>query len=322
MLDLVKETECSYTYFINTLAEIVGSRMGEEFSVRICKVTKNNSLELDSLVILKKGKNFAPNLYLLPYYEAYIQGAGIQALAESLCETYKTHLVPAFKDNFAYTFEQMKPFITYRLVSYDRNKKLLDKIPHMKFLDLAITYHCLVRDDADGIGTIRISNEHQMLWETSLQELHSLAAVNTKNIFQPSIKSMEEVLFGMFEEEYGSRKAGELSDQMFHRGGKNNYSFNEHKMYILSNLKGINGATCLLYENILKEFSDQLHSDFFILPSSIHEVIIVPFDKAINKEALSDMVREVNCTQVARDEVLSNRVYFYSRKSNTISIQY
>lgn len=324
MLDLVKETDCSYTYFMNLLAEKVRIRMGEEFSVRIIKVTKNNSLELDSLVILKKGRNFAPNIYLLPYYEAYIQGASVQALAESLCETYKNHSVPLVKDNFLYTFDEMSPFIIYRLVSYDRNKKLLENIPHRKYLDMAVTYHCLVRDDTDGIGTIRISNEHIKKWETSLQELHNLAIVNTKNIFPSIIKSMEEAIYGMFEEEYGNSITDEGSSKIQNRSLDKDLLHSreskDHNMYILTNQKGINGATCLLYENVLKEFSNQIHSDFFILPSSIHEVIIVPYDKTISKEALSDMVREVNLTQVARDEVLSNRVYFYSRKSNTISM--
>jgi hypothetical protein len=91
-------------------------------------------------------------------------------------------------------------------------------------------------------------------------------------------------------------------------------------MYILSNFKGINGASCLLYENVLSEFAQLIQSDFYILPSSIHEIILVPYDKAILKEALAEMVEEVNRTQVSGDEVLSDRVYFYSRKNNSLTM--
>lgn len=94
----------------------------------------------------------------------------------------------------------------------------------------------------------------------------------------------------------------------------------QNKMYILSNVKGINGATCLLYQNVLRDFSEQIQSDLFILPSSIHEVILVPYDRSISKEALEAMVKDVNRTQVSQDEVLSDRVYFYSRANNAITM--
>ncbi|MDD3172938.1 MAG: DUF5688 family protein [Herbinix sp.] len=320
MLQVVKETVSNYNTFINDITEMVKVMMGEDFSIRIYKVTKNNSLELDSLVILKKGNNFTPNIYLLPYYEAYMQGVGIQELAKSLCSTYRNNSVPSVNENFTYLYDDIKPYIIYRLVSYQRNKKLLEKIPHIKFLDMAITFHCLVQEDNDAIGTIRITNEHMQMWETSLQELNLLAVNNTNYLFPPVIKSMDEVILGMLKEEYMNGKEDDLSDKMLDRFINNNDNPNEHKMYILSNQKGINGATCLLYENVLNEFADKIHSDFFILPSSIHEVIFVPYDKTITKEALADMVRDVNYTQVARDEVLSDQVYFYSRENNTISM--
>lgn len=319
-MQLVKETVNNYPAFMQEITQKVKMMLGEEFSIRIYKVTKNNSLELDSLVMLKKGKNFAPNIYLLPYYEAYMQGTSIKVLAERICSVYRSYSVPAMDDQFSYSYEQIRPFIIYRLVSYERNKKLLENIPYIKYLDMAITFHCLVREDNDGIGTIRITNEHMQMWDTSLQELHLLAMNNTKNLLPPTLRSMEEVILGMLGEEYLEMKEDDSSDKMLKSLIDTQDTSKEHKMYILSNSKGINGATCLLYDNILKAFSNQIHSDFYILPSSIHEVILVPYDKTITKEALSDMVRDVNHTQVARDEVLSDLVYYYSGKNNTISM--
>jgi hypothetical protein len=318
MLQLVNEKISNYETFINDITEMVRDMMGEEYSVRIYKVTKNNSLELDSLVMMKEGTNFAPNIYLLPYYEAYSKGSSVKELADQLCKVYRNHTVQTIDEDFSFTYEAVKPYIIYRLVSYNRNKKLLDKIPHIKYLDMAITFHCLVREDNDGIGSIRITNEHMKQWETSVQEIYNLSIDNTKNLFPPVIRSMDEVILGMLKEEYMTGKEDELSDQILNQIIDSKSNSQGHKMFILSNQKGINGASCLLYDNTLKSFSNQINSDFYILPSSIHEVILVPFNKTFSKEALEEMVKEVNMTQVACDEILSDRVYFYSRKENKI----
>ena len=320
MLQIVKEEVCHYEDFVGEITEMVKRKMGEDYSIRTYKVTKNNSLELDSIVILKKGKSFAPNIYLLPYYEAYMQGTDMKELADGLCNAYCNYSAPPLDEDFTYSYEGIKSNIIYRLVNYDKNKKLLEKLPHIKYLDLAITFHCLVREDNDGIGTIRITNEHLKMWGGSLETLHLQAVKNTQRLFPSMIRSMDEVILGMLKEELAGDKDNELPDQLLGNILGDRDCSNQHKMFILSNEKGINGATCLLYENILEKFSDQIHSDFFILPSSIHEVILVPYDRTITKEALTEMVRDVNYTQVARDEVLSDRVYYYSRKNNAISI--
>lgn len=320
MLQVVKEKINEYDIFIKEITEKVKEKMGEGYSTRIYKVTKNNSLELDSLVMLKEGKNFAPNIYLLPYYEAYVQGTDMNELANRLCSVYYDCNAPMVDEKFSYFFEDMKTKIIYRLVSYDRNEKLLEQVPHIRYLDLAITFHCLVRDDENGIGTIRITSEHMKQWKASLQELRTCAIKNTKRMFPYSIKSMEEVIKSMLTEEMGDRE-DDLPEELLYNIKHENNASQKHRMYILTNLKGINGATCLLYENVLQEFADQIDSDIFILPSSIHEVILVPYDKSITREALAEMVKDINHTQVAHDEVLSDKVYLYSRNTKSLSVQ-
>ena len=263
MLEVLKERGCDYNTFILELTDQVKEIMGEEYTVKVFKVMKNNSLELDSLVLLKDGKNFAPNIYLLPYYESYLEGIGINELSERLCVMYRSCTAPMSKGDFNYTYEEMKPNIIYRLVSYDKNKKLLEKIPYIKYLDLAITFHCLVHNDEDGIGTIRITNDHMHVWNASLQDLKILAAKNTEKRFKPVIRSMDEVIRNMITEENGNYHDFP-EELLLELPSEQEYS-NPNKMYILTNQQGINGATCLLYKNVLKQFSEQVQSDLFIL---------------------------------------------------------
>lgn len=310
MVEVLRETTADYDYFVSLLLSGVTHRMGRDYTARVYKVMKNNSLELDSLVLVKEGKNFSPNIYLQPYYEAYQDGVKISELVQRLCSIYQNCTIPIVDNTFTYAYEQMKPFIIYRLVNYDRNLKLLEKIPHIRYLDLAITYHCLVREDEEGIGTIRITNEHMKHWKAHLKELHELAAENTKRLFPETLRSMEEVIRSMLMEELAGQE-GEKQDVvnpfiLDSTGQKN-------KMYILTNQKGINGASCILYPDVMCKLSEEFQSDFYIFPSSIHELILVPTHDNKNSKEYSDMVHEINVTQVAREEVLSDYVYYYSR---------
>lgn len=324
MLQVLRETGCDYDLFVMRITELVKATMGEEYDVRIYKVLKNNSLELDSLVILKEGKKASPNIYLLPYYESYLEGIEIRKLANRICASYQSYMADFCAPDFSYTFEDIKSKIIFRLVNYEKNKKLLENIPHIKYLDLAITFHCLVQNSGSGIGTIRITNEHMKLWSICLTELKDYAVNNTKHEFPPIIRSMEEAILDMQRAEHEDQMQhkmtdGEHAEQMQYETTEGIFCHtSRHQIYILSNSIGVNGATCLIYNSILKDFSSKLKTDLYILPSSIHEVILLPFHKSLSKRTLTEMVYHVNRTQVAEDEVLSDKVYYYSREKNAI----
>lgn len=318
MIETLCEQTTDYNWFVSAITHQVKEKMGKGYTIRIYKVTKNNSLELDSLVVQKEGKNFAPNIYLMPYYDSYLEGTSVQEIADRLCSIYRQSAVPIVHENFTYTFEEMQSYIIYRLVSYERNKKLLSKIPYIRYMDLAITFHCLVRNDNEGIGTIRITNDHMEMWKVSKEEIDALAKENTKRLFPSSIRSMDDVIKGMLQEELINSGDNDSQEDLYDQFLSNHSTKEQHRMYILSNQKGINGASCMLYADILREFASQINSDFYILPSSIHEIILVPYEKDIRKETLTEMVKDVNRTQVARDEVLSDSVYYFSREKDSI----
>lgn len=231
------------------------------------------------------------------------------------------------------------------MVNYSRNKALLENVPHIRFLDLAITFHCLVRQDDSGIGTIRLTNEHKEMWDLSMKDLMQIASINTERLFPARITTMEQVLAELFRKELESEKDDE-QELPFTDVGEDNWmeetnesQQNEYTeemldamlndmrlakqtptMYILTNTAGINGATTMIYKDVIRNFAKEHDTDFYILPSSIHEVILVPYEERISKEELKDMVGEVNCTQVALEEVLSDRVYIYRRDTNMIEI--
>jgi len=89
------------------------------------------------------------------------------------------------------------------------------------------------------------------------------------------------------------------------------YEDNMVPMFVATNSKKVNGAGVILYDGLLRTFAEKIGGDFFILPSSVHEVIFVPANGDIDARHLIQMVKEVNATEVAPDEVLSDNVYMY-----------
>lgn len=311
MQNAVKEEFSNYTSFINSVKERIEVRMGEGYQVKLYKVMKNNSLELDSLVVLKEGRDIAPNIYLNPYYESYVAGTTIEEIVDRLCMIYDHCLIPTIQDDFEFSLETMKPFVFISLVSLDRNKKLLTQVPYIKFLDLAVIFHCLVRNEDEAIGSIRITNEQMKLWDISLKDIKELAFINTMRLFPPKIRSMEEMINFVLRKEAG----------LYGKDCDFEYTPNEsYPMYILTNEKGINGASCMLYKDVIKNFANLVKSDLYILPSSIHEIILMPMENTIEKERFNQMVMEINTSQVPEEDILSDHVYLYSRKTNTISM--
>jgi hypothetical protein len=334
---MLKETGfevLKYDEFLLTMKEVVKEMVDDKYSVEINHVIKNNSIELDGLTIFGADIIITPNIYLNAYYERYMEGEELSDLAVEIVRLYEMAMKEGEREkiNITYELEEMKPFIVYRLVNYKKNQKLLQEIPHLNFLDLAITFHCLVKDCEEGIGTIRITNEHLERWNTNLKEIERLAIHNTPRLFPYQMRGMNEVIKDIFRKEmrgmediavsYNETQSEESIEQAEENMMQTLIDAMEQRkseeMYVLTNYKGINGASCLLYPEILDQIGDKLNADFYILPSSIHELILIIDNGKMNPISLREMVCEVNQTQVAADEVLSDQVYYYSREKQRI----
>ena len=279
-------------------------------NVEMKKIRKNNGVEMDGLWIQEDGSNIFPIVYLNPYYFRYLDGRSIEQIADDI---YAACAQKGAADNFDARrfadFAQAKSNLVYRLVNYERNELLLQEVPHRRFLDLAIVFCYLVRDaDDKGQTSILVHNEHLARWGVGIEDIEALAYENTPRLLGYDFISMRKVLGEL----YPHGQDGETS---YPNAG------NLPEMMILTNRNRINGASCLLYPDILAEFSRKMDSNLVILPSSIHEVILVPVkENAVpDREEFCRMICKVNETQVADAEVLSDHPYFYDRTTAEIS---
>lgn len=301
-----------YEEFIEYVKDHLSSYFEPDTTVIVHRVLKNNNTELDGISVLKKNQNISPTLYLNDFYEDYLLG---KPLEELLDELYHCFLHPYTEFTFSISdfkkFGAMKDKIVYRLIHYSSNEALLKNVPHQRFLDLAIVYYVMLHSDEKGNASIMIRNEHMIPWHITQEILHRHAVINTPLLLPVKLQTMENLMQNFM---CPSAEAICTLSATYEDG------YQPFSLYVLSNQSYLNGAAVILYENVLKNFSDTIQDNFYILPSSIHEVILIPASGCASRESLTLMVEEVNQKEVSPTERLSNHVYFYDRITQSITM--
>ena len=296
-----------YKEFVEYIKMNAGYIAGEGGNITINHVIKNNGCEMDGLVIMEKGKDIAPTIYLDSFYELYTNGENIKNIIrqiEVIYEQNKNNVT--FDVNILKHFDTIKDKIVYKVVNYRSNEKLLEQVPHKRILDLAVVFYCLLDNEYGRSATALIYNNNLKNWNVTIDDVYKAALKNTPDLLHSKIRSMA-ALFG----KCGVNVDGEEVDLK---------DYVPSDMYVLTNESKLNGAACILYENVLYDFAQKLGADLYILPSSVHEVILLPKLSMFEKDELVNMVKEVNTEGVAADEVLSDHVYEYNRTERLITM--
>lgn len=293
----------NYSSFCEYLLASLVNQMEKGVTITKETIRKNNNVSLDAFIIRMPDVSGAPVVYLPPLYKTYRDGSSIDKIAQAILARLKKELPLSLElAEQARSLESARNKIAYRLISQKDNDELLKDIPWIPYLDLAVIFylHLGVKDDKQ-ITTI-IHNHQADAWNLSPIQLYELARENTPKLCPSTIGRMDHILFGWDEEDdtFAPCETGLPT------------------LYILSNQTGINGAVCMLYDGIIKDFADRIGSDLIILPSSIHEVLIVPDSHDQEYEIFRQMVRNVNAEDVPKEEVLSDEIYLYRRGNAAI----
>lgn len=296
-----------YKEFVEYIKMNAGYIAGEGGNITINHVIKNNGCEMDGLVIMEKGKDIAPTIYLDSFYELYTNGEYIKNIIRQIVVIYEQNKNNVtFDVNILKHFDTIKDKIVYKVVNYRSNEKLLEQVPHKRILDLAVVFYCLLDNEYGRSATALIYNNNLKNWNVTIDDVYKAALKNTPDLLHSKISSMA-ALF----EKCGVNVDGEEVDLK---------DYVPSDMYVLTNESKLNGAACILYENVLYDFAQKLGADLYILPSSVHEVILLPKLSMFEKDELVNMVKEVNTEGVAADEVLSDHVYEYNRTERLITM--
>lgn len=295
-----------FTNFTTLVQREVEKRAGENYRVKLNDVMKNNGVVLRGITLMQDDSNISPTIYLNPYYDAYENGdTTLGTVIDEVIDTYERNKINRSIDmKFFLNYETVRSRIIFKLINTEKNRELLRDVPYIPFHDLSIVFQCLVSEERFGNASILIHNVHLQLWKVNARELYECALENTPLLQGYELADMNTVLEEM--KALGGIDDEEIEDMQ-----------QEVPMYVLSNKSRINGASCILYKNILKDFAMVVDKDLYVLPSSIHEVILLPSDGTQESEQLKEMVREINQSQVEKEEVLSDSVYYYRRSDDS-----
>ena len=295
-----------FTNFTTLVQREVEKRAGENYRVKLNDVMKNNGVVLKGITLMQDDSNISPTIYLNPYYDAYENGdTTLGTVIDEVIDTYERNKINRSIDmKFFLNYETVRSRIIFKLINTEKNRELLRDVPYIPFHDLSIVFQCLVSEERFGNASILIHNVHLQLWKVNARELYECALENTPLLQGYELADMNTVLEEM--KALGGIDDEEIEDMQ-----------QEVPMYVLSNKSRINGASCILYKDILKDFAMVVDKDLNVLPSSIHEVILLPSDGTQESEQLKEMVREINQSQVEKEEVLSDSVYYYRRSDDS-----
>ena len=300
----------SYEKFVESIVCILKGRVEESLHLSIYTSVKNNGYERRGITFSEVGTNISPTIYLEEYYEKFIQGSDVKRLAEQVLEMYqKVRIKHTWRGDIVQDYQHVKDKIIYKLVNQEKNQELLLQVPHVNYLDLAVLFYVLVdMDESKGqMATMLIRNEHLSWWSVTAEEIYQIAAANTEKLLPYEFSAMCMVI----EEMLGD---GDIDDAEWRKIRE------QENMYVLTNHIRSGGAAVILYPGRLEAIGAYFKENYYILPSSVHEVIVLPESKALSKEEMECVIREVNETQVQAEEYLSNHAYFYDRVKKKISV--
>lgn len=288
-----------YKEFKEGIRKRVQEKLGVGTEISFRDLERNNGVTEEGLEVWEKGSTAAPVLHLDKLYEDCCESRSMEETVNSALKTLEEKpkvdigAVPK-------TWETAKGRIRAELVHYGWNRKTLKNIPHRKFLNLAVTYRVELPEMGGFHAGIRVKNSLRGLWGATEDELYQTAMENLENE-RYHIQSMTELLSGMI------GTALELPEDA-------------PKQYVLTNESCRYGAAGMMRQDIMERFVELAGGSFYILPSSIHDLILLPDDDSVSAEYLREMVKEVNKSVVAREEWLSEDVYYYDCKEKKVRV--
>ncbi|MDD2979271.1 MAG: DUF5688 family protein [Hespellia sp.] len=320
----------TYQEFKDYMVDNIKTYLPEKYQdaqVEISEVEKNNGLKLDGLAVRLPEQNMCPNIYLNQFYQDYEAGRDVEDILQNIAEIREMNDVSKKVEvEQLLGYDNIKDSIIFRVIGAKQNEGRLQNMPHRIEKDMALIYQALVQTTEDRLVTAQITNDMMDRLGVNENTLHEIAMINTQREFPMSFQPMEEVLKSVLRKDFMGINLDELSDdddtkeflETLFQEGMEEMKENEAPLYVLSNEQKMNGAAVLFYPEVQEEIAKQMGGDYFVLPSSIHEVLILRDDGTGDYQELKDLVNDVNETQVEPEEVLTGEVYCYDQESKQL----
>lgn len=285
--------------------------MGQEIEVLFESKQKNNSTKVEGIIIKKENSNtnIFPCIWLGEIFDDYNHGVPVEAIVNFIVRTYEKSSIKHFDMEWFRDWEKVKGHIQCRVINTDWNQELLKTVPYIQFWDLSVIF--MAETEQPQSGYITIQNSHLDLWKISKEELVNTALENSRKEGYVVV-NMLDIMAEMMSE--GERDAFQSEAEELPKDGP--------AMYVMTNEKRRFGAAVILQESCLEKAAQLIGGSYYILPSSVHELIAVDAAAAdtVMSCDLTQMVREANAAAVEEEERLSSHAYFYDAVAKKVML--
>lgn len=290
-----------YTEFKEGLKNLVQEKSDSDMKVEIVQIIKNNQTKSENLTYIDPNYNLFPSIQLKELYQKYqVYGMGwcVEEAVSVLKNVKRIH-----EDQLMGSWESAKGRIVVELVKEAWNRELLEKLPYRAFLDLAVIYRLKMWECKSGDAVQTVTNKMMEHWKITEEELYEAALAN--------LQKEEFEIIG------GYQAVQDMIEELI--DVKEESEFHEW-MYIFTNRSRIKGAAAMLRTDLLDRFAKAQESDLIILPSSVHEVILLPAMDDEDAAELRRIVQDINEKEVQEEERLSDEVYYFRRSTGAVEL--
>lgn len=285
-----------------------------ECELELRKVPKVNTC-LTGVVIKPKEKcSFCgPTFYMERMYEQYKNCESFEKVMANQAIYLEESLKYLPKDILELDLTALKDKIVFQVVNTRENQEMIALCPHRKLMDLTVVYRAITNVDEEGVSGFLITNDIASAEDLTEKALYAMAKKNTKKLFPFKSERIEETMMRMMKR-WGAKE--DDIDQSFPY--INDVPENE-RVYVISNKYEFFGANALLYKDVIGNVAKSIGTDCYILPSSVHDLVVLSTDIFDESTKLINLVRETNSEHVRISDRLSDSIYLYSLDNGKIN---
>lgn len=303
----------TFNKFKETVLNKVAERYKGKYKVCLMDIPKSTGGTEVGLNITKGNIEDGMVFRLEDYYEHYGTDISMEEVITDISNIVDGNRESLEKSGeIEEDFNAAKSRIVYRLINRQSNHEWLKDVPYREFFDMAIVYYILLNKNDNGQMSIDITNKHMEKWGVDEEGLYNIAKENTPKLYPCRVESVRENVRRIHEK--SKRKDEEW--QQIERYLKED---EEYPLYELEQEDSINGATALIYPEVLKAIAEMLESDLIIFPACIYEVLIAPYREDMDASDYKRIMKHMNDTVLPFEEILSKHVFRYSREADYLA---
>lgn len=272
-----------------------------ELDISLQEVSKLQGESYTGMAVRPKDSNIAATTNLKAFFEDLGEDFNMDDVMDQIAHGISDQIshMPQFDERVLNDYEQMKEKLTLQMIPIAGNEEKLSEIPHRNVEDMAIVYRFEMSNSAKEISSILVTDSMLRSYGITAEQLHEDALEAAVQTHPATLRNMTDVMRDLM----GDAAALFAPDE-------------PSPMWVASVEGSQNGACAIQYPDFLEQAAETLGGDFYVLPSSIHEVLLVADDGSMDLSYLEAMVRSVNETKVAPADRLSDHVFHYDSEEH------